>query len=178
MLSSLRILAFCGLFVTLFAPTGIAQPNALSSSNLDALFNQAARVEVNLRGAILRLVAEASRNDEPEFASMIDDLRGIYVRQYTLSSARSGAAGQIRELARSFEREGWETLVRVREDDEDVFIYLDTAGDVINGLIVMSLDQSEDEATFVTIDGRIDPAQIGRLGSRFNVPELEDYNDG
>ena len=178
MLRSVRTLAFCGFFVVLFVPTTLAQPNALSSSNLDALFNQEARVEVNLRGAILRLVAEASRNDEPEFASMVDDLRGVYVRQYALSSARSGAAGQIRELARSFERDGWETLVRVRADDEDVFIYLDTAGDVINGLVVMSLDHAEDEATFVTIDGRIDPAQIGRLGSRFNVPELEDYNDG
>ncbi len=178
MRSHLRHLTVCGLLALVLAPGALAQRNALSPSNLDALFTDEARVEVNLRGTILRLVAEASRNDEPEFAAMVDDLRGIYVRQYSLSSARSGAAGQIRELARSFERAGWETLVRVREDDEDVFIYLDTAGDVINGLVVMSLDQDENEATFVTIDGRIDPAQIGRLGSRFNVPELEDYNGG
>lgn len=178
MYTLLRHLAFCGLFAVLLSPGAFAQPSGLSPANLDALFNEEARVEVNLRGAILRLVAEASRNDEPEFASMVDDLRGIFVRQYALSSARSSAPGQIRELARSFERDGWETLVRVRDDGEDVFIYLDTSGDVINGLVVMSLDEEEDEATFVTIDGRIDPAQIGRLGSTFDVPELEDYTDG
>lgn len=178
MRSFLQLISLCGLLAVVPGPASRAQSNALSPSNLDALFDEEARVEVNLRGTILRLVAEASREDEPEFAAMVDDLRGIYVRQYALSSARSGATGQIRELARSFERDGWETLVRVREDDEDVFIYLDTAGDVINGLVVMSLDEGENEATFVTIDGRIDPAQIGRLGSRFNVPELEDYNGG
>ena len=174
----LRHLAFCGLFVVLLAPAALAQPSVLSPDNLDALFNEEARIEVNLRGAILRLVAEASRHKEPEFASMVDDLRGIYVRQYRLSSARAGVSGEIRELARSFERDGWETLVRVRDEGEEVFIYLKISGDVIDGLVVMSIDEEDDEATFVTIDGRIDPAQIGRLGSRFHVPELEDYNDG
>ena len=173
-----RHFAFCGLVVALLAPAAFAQPSALSLEALDAMFNEEARVEVNLRGAILRLVAEASRHEEPEFASMVDDLRGIYVRQYRLSSARSGVSGEIRDLARSFERDGWEALVRVRDEGEDVVILLNTTGDVINGLVVMSLNEEDDEATFVTIDGRIDPAQIGRLGSRFNVPELEDYNDG
>jgi len=178
MRTHLRYSILCGLVAVLFAPTAFAQPSLLSPASLDALFTEEARIEVNLRGAILSLVAEASRGEEPEFAAMVDDLRGIYVRTYDLSSARPGASGEIRELARSFERDGWETLVRVREDDEDVYIYLDTSGDVINGLVVMSLDEEEDEATFVTIDGRIDPAQIGRLGSRFNVPELADHNDG
>ena len=143
----LRHLAFCGLFAVLWVPASIAQPNVLSPDNLDALFNEEARIEVNLRGAILRLVAEASRHEEPEFASMVDGLRGIYVRQYSLSSARSGVSGEIRELARSFERDGWETLVRVRDEGEDVFIFLNVSGDVMGGLVVMSLDEEDDEAT-------------------------------
>ena len=44
-----------------------------------------------------------------------------------------------------------------------MWIYVRDAGDAFGGLVVMSLDHDEDEATFVSIDGLIDPAEVGRL---------------
>ncbi|NNF57563.1 MAG: DUF4252 domain-containing protein [Rhodothermaceae bacterium] len=146
---------------------------SLELDDLDALFSEEARVEVNLQGPLLRLVAEASRAEEPEFAAMVDAMRGIFVRQYALSTARSGVSTRVRDMARSLESSGWQTLVRVREDDEDIFIYLLPDGDIIDGLVVMALNSTDDEATFVTFEGRIDPEQIGRLGARFNIDALE-----
>lgn len=148
----------------------------LNLSQIDDLFTQEARVEVNVQGALLRLVAEASRSSEPEFAAMVENLQGVFVRQYDLSAARSNLGDRVSSFARSLEQGGWQTLVRVREDDEDVFIYLRPQGDVIAGLVVMSLSRDDNEATFVSIDGIIDPAEIGRLGSRFNIDALEDIS--
>ena len=164
------ILAACALLVGVLPASA---QRGLQLDDVDALFSEEARVEVNLQGPLLRLVAEASRAEEPEFAAMVDGMRGIFVRQYALSTARNGMDSRVRDMARSLESGGWQTLVRVREDDEDIFIYLLPDGDIIDGLVVMALDSTEDEATFVTFDGRIDPAQIGRLGARFHIDALE-----
>ncbi|HYE96082.1 MAG TPA: DUF4252 domain-containing protein [Rubricoccaceae bacterium] len=167
---ALLALALAGL---LAAPGARAQTFDLAG--IQQLFSGEPKVEVNLRGSLLRLVAEASRREEPEFASMVENLQGIFVRQFALQDARAGLADRVRGFARSMEGDGWETLVRAREDDGgDVYVYLRPQGDLINGLVVMALDPAEGEATFVQIVGRIDPAQIGRLGSRFGVDELED----
>lgn len=150
-----------------------AQPRALNPAQLDALFTAEPRVEVNVVGPLLRLVAEATRADEPQFSAMLRELRGVHVRQYDLSAARSGLAGRVSGFARGLERDGWQTFVRVREPGQDVYIYVLPAAQTLEGLVVMVLSEDDDEATFVTVDGRIDPAQIGRLGRQFNVPELE-----
>lgn len=160
------------LFLLTAIPSAHAQPS-LDLNMLDGMFSEEATVEVNLRGALLNLVAEASRSDEPEFAGIVDDLRGIYVRQYSLASARANIQNSVDSMARTLESNGWETLVRVREEGENTFVYLLSDGDVINGLVVMSLDEEDNEATFVTIDGRIDPAHVGRLGGHFGVPDID-----
>ncbi|MDX1440621.1 MAG: DUF4252 domain-containing protein, partial [Rubricoccaceae bacterium] len=170
---SMRVFLLSLLMVLGSVQIAAAQPSSIDLRALDNLFTEQATVEVNLRGALLNLVAEASRNDEPEFASIVDDLRGIFVRQYALSSAQSGMRNRVDSMARTLETNGWETLVRVREDDEQTFVYLLSEGNVINGMVVMSLDEGDDEATFVSIDGRIDPAHIGRLGGHFGVPEID-----
>ena len=172
MTMSYRSLALAALALLVGVLPASAQ-RSLQLDDLDALFSEEARIEVNLQGPLLRLVAEASRAEEPEFAAMIDGMRGIFVRQYALSTAQRGVDTRIRDMARSLESSGWQTLVRVREDDEDIFIYLLPDGDIIDGLVVMALDNDEDEATFVTFEGRIDPEQIGRLGARFNIDALE-----
>jgi hypothetical protein len=160
--------------LALSASAALAQPRSLSPAQLDALFTDEPRIEVNVAGPLLGMVAELTRRDEPQFADMLRGLRGVYVRQYDLSTARAGLTGRVSEFARSLERDGWQTLVRVREPGENVFIYVLPSGNVLNGLVVMVLDENDNEATFVTIDGRIDPAQIGRLGRQFNVPHLDD----
>jgi hypothetical protein len=160
------------LAVVLVAP---AAPNAqpLRIGDIDALFTAEPRIEVNVTGPLLRLVAEMTREDEPEFAEMLRRLRGVHVRQYALSAARPDIHQRVAGFTQNLQRAGWQTLVRVREPEQDVSILLRPVDDGLDGLVVMVLKRGIDEATFVTIDGRIDPAHIGRLGRQFNVPALE-----
>ncbi len=171
---------FC-LLLALVAPALHAQ-TSIDVGALDSFFQTEPKVEVNLKGSLLRLIVEASREDEPEFAEMVRGLNAVTVRVYDLDSALGGLDGRLSRLGSDLEANGWSTLVRVRadadEDDEDVWIYVLDDGSVIDGLAVMSLDRTEGDVSFVLIDGTIDPAQIGRLSARFGGPDIDGVEPG
>ena len=153
-----------------------AQTPVFDVARLDALFESPPKVEVNLRGSLLRLaLAEAESEVEGAGESARDALRGlrsIIVRVYALDAARAGLSGHLAGLEAEMAATGWTTLVRVRPDDEDaddVWVYVREAGDAFDGMAVLSLDHDEGDASFVFIDGPIDPAHVGSLGGRFGV---------
>ncbi|MEM1115805.1 MAG: DUF4252 domain-containing protein [Bacteroidota bacterium] len=163
--------------LALAATTAHAQTTSIDVGALDTYFQEEAKVEVNLKGSLLRLLVEASREDEPEFAEMISGLTAVTVRVYPLASAGNDLIPELGRLGDTLEDAGWSTLLRVRGDDEDpgdVWIYVLDDGEVFNGLTVMATDPEEDDAAFVVIDGQIDPAQIGRLSSRFGGVDLNE----
>jgi hypothetical protein len=159
----------------LLAPGAFSQPAPLDLGRLDAFFDEEPTVEVNLTGSLLRLAAAATAEDEPETSAIIEGLDAITVRIYPLSSAIAGLGDDLSDIGHQLEADGWQTFVRVRDNDsedegaEDVWIYVREEGEAFGGLVVMALDQAEDQAAFVVIDGLIEPDQIGRLSSRFRT---------
>lgn len=144
------------------------QPGFLDLATIDGWFNREAKIEVNVSGALLGLIQGATQNEEPELSSMLGRLKGLYVRGYSVEPGEvRSIADRTGALARSLSSRGWETVVRVREDDERIDVYLRTVQDRIAGLVVMVV--GEDETMFVNIVGEIDPSELGRLGSRFNL---------
>ncbi len=135
--------------------------------NLDDVFRVAPTVEVNVEGALLKLVVEASRADDPELADLLDRLEGLYVRGYPASAA---ADGRIRDrmglMGTVLAEDGWQTIVSISDRDQFVRMFARMGAEGIVGLVVMSL---EDEAVFLNIVGDVDSEQIGRIGSRFRV---------
>ncbi|PAP77349.1 DUF4252 domain-containing protein [Rubrivirga marina] len=157
-----------------------AQPRPFVVADLDALFDSEPRVEVNLRGALLRLAAEATRSDEPETAALIDGLRGVTVRIYPAPPAdRIAIVSRLSDIGRQFEADGWLTLVRVRslpddpDNEGDVWVYVREAGDLFDGLAVLAVDEDEENAVFVHIDGTISPSDIGSLTRRFGDVDID-----
>jgi hypothetical protein len=149
------------------------QPGYLPLEKLDLFPRDKLSVEINLDGALLRMVAEASRSDDPEFASVMAGLKAIYVRAFPLAGADLGAVRtKIDRAVRMLEDRGWHATVRVREKGEETYVYLKEANGKIAGLTLLSIEPG-DEAVAINIVGQIDPAQLGRLGRHFDVPELE-----
>lgn len=189
MLRYITFLIAAAAFVALTAPTGAAaqntqndlrnDPGYLDLTSVENWFDTEPWLEVNIKGALLSLITEASRaEDDPELTSILSKLKAIEVRGYPLTSTmfddinrRTGA------MAKELESQGWETVVTVRERDERVNVYLKAHEDVISGLVVMVLDPSDDDgAVFVNIVGDIDPKQIGRIGQKFNIDPLSQVN--
>ena len=164
--------------LALLVPAAGAQP--VTASDLDALFGTEPQVEVNLRGSLLRLAAEAARESEPEAATMLDGLRAVTVRIYPAAAgaAEASAVQTFSDIASRFETQDWFTLVRVRaqpDDDEDgdVWVFVRESGDTFEGMAVMAIDKEDDTAVFVHIDGTINPAQVSELSRRFARVELD-----
>ncbi|MEX0820513.1 MAG: DUF4252 domain-containing protein [Rhodothermales bacterium] len=137
-------------------------------------FEEEPWLEVNIRGALLRLVTEASRSEDPELTSILENLKAIEVRGYPLTPAQFEDVGRrTGVLAKELEAQGWETVVRVREEDQRVNVYMKVRDDVIAGLVVMVLEPDDEEgAVFVNIVGDINPEQIGRIGRALDIDPL------
>jgi hypothetical protein len=149
-------------------------PGYVDFSLIEGWFGTEATIEVNIRGALLRLVAGASEHEDPELASMLRRLKAIQVRGFSLRrSSYRDAEDHMSDMADRLEARGWDTVVRVREPDERVDMYIKTRGDAIAGLMVLVVDAADDESVFINIVGEIDPEEIGRIGRTFDIGPLD-----
>ncbi len=162
------------LLALMAAPAALAQPT-LDMRALDSLFDRPPRVEVNLNGSLLRMASSAAGDEDPETAELIRGLRGIQVRVYPLDAARGELSDSIADFVRQFDAYGWQTMVRVRPDDQetdDVTILVRALDDGFDGMVVMAVDEDEESASFVLIDGPVDISQLNRLSDRFAGTDL------
>jgi len=142
--------------------------------DLDAFFDEDPVVEVNVEGGLMKLVAAASRSEDPELADLLLGLSGVYVRGYVLEPNSLNDFDQ--RASRMGERlvdDGWVVVVRFREVDEVVHMYVRMSGDNVDGMVVMSVEPGQQQAMFVNIVGNIDPEQIGRIGQKFRIPGMD-----
>lgn len=139
-------------------------------------------IEVMLKGSLLRLVAEASRIEDDDLAELLYGLKAIRVQGYKLDGRdQEDLTRQLRSIAAQITDDladaGWDKAARIREDDEDVFLYVLEQDDAIVGLVAIVIG-NDDEAVFVNIVGDIDPAEIGRIGMKFNIDVLGSHQWG
>jgi hypothetical protein len=143
------------------------------------LEEEEAVVEVYLHDALLNMVASMSRGSDPELADMLGKLKLIRVQKFLLEDdAKVGSVEeQISALAGRLEKSGWVAAVRMREKrGENVYVYLKMGDTLLQGVTVMAVEEGE-SATFVNIVGEIDPEQVGRLGRKFDIDELDELGD-
>jgi hypothetical protein len=170
------------LLVALCAPLAAAPQQPLESvpgyipiDTLGLFAHQQVSVEVNLSGPLLELVAAATRSDDPDFSRIMAGLRAIQVRVITLNKAPANSASaraQLAEAGHWLEQHGWIAIVRVNKGGEDDSIYTLLHDKEIMGLAVLHFEIDK-EAALVNIVGHLDPTDIGRLGKKLDLPELE-----
>ncbi len=151
-------------------------PGYVDLRTFEAWFDASPTLEVSIKGPLLRLVAEASRYEDPDLAEMLAGLRAIQVRGFPLRRSEfDDVARRASEMADRLEAEGWDTVIRVRKDDEQVDMHVKVHDGEIAGMVVMVVQPGYDETVFLNIVGAIDPEQIGRLGRKFNIGRLQDW---
>lgn len=150
-----------------------SEPGYVPIEELGLFPHDKLEVEINLNGPLLHLIAEATKQDDPAFSTVMAGLKSIQVQAFPLKGADTGAIkAKIDRAVHWLEGRGWKSTVRVRDQGAETYIYLKQTGDRIEGLTLLSLDP-KDEAVVINIVGRIDPAQLGRIGKTLNVPQLQ-----
>ena len=132
-------------------------------------------VDVNLEGAMLQAVAGAMEGQDGQLAEMVANLDRSRVMVGSTEGADPGAV-KIRfdDAVGRLEGAGWTRILRVEEEEEQVYLFALEAAGSISGLTVLVNDGGE-EAVVVNIAGPIDPRVLGRLLSNMGeMPDLEE----
>jgi hypothetical protein len=128
-------------------------------------------LEINLRGAMLRLIGKVAAQDDPEFAQVMEHLEAIRVQTAPLDQL---AAEEVRQgLDRGLkmlESMHWQRMVLTRDEGEEVHIYGRELDGDLQGLAVLAIE--DDEVILINLVGRIDPDQLGRLMTGLDLPEV------
>lgn len=146
-----------------FADLGVEAPGKLT-------------LRVALHGPLLRMVAEATRGEEPGFAELIDKLQGIFAQIYEVPEGRREALErQVRDTTRLLERRGWQTVVEVHDPGGDTsYLQVRTSGERILGLAVVFMEPGGSTG-FINVVGDITPEEVGRIGRTFDIEALERF---
>jgi len=148
-------------------------PGYVDFENLELFKDIEKKVEVSIKGPLLRFVSKAAEKEDPELSRLLENLKLIKVDVFPMDkTTTSEVESAINRISKELESKNWERMVRVKDAKQRVEIYNQFIGDQLSGLVVMSV--SNDEAVFVNIIGNIDPAQLGKLGDKFGIPKLGD----
>ena len=131
-----------------------------------------ARVEINLSGRLISLVAKGAKH-KPEFAELVGMLKGVYVRVYENDAADFDR--QTQHYMDRLKKENWEVLAKVKEKEETVHVRILMDEDTVYGIFVIV--SSLDETVLVNIVGEIAPERVADLINEFDalgLPDLED----
>jgi len=131
-------------------------------------------VEINVPANLIALVARFVEKQDPEVAQLLNRLQLVHVSVIGLNDEnRADLEKRAQKVRKDLEGKGWERIVKVLKQDQDVGIYLKTQGkDTVQGLAVVVLDGKQ-QAIFVNIVGDIKPEQLALLGDRLHIEPLK-----
>jgi hypothetical protein len=132
-------------------------------------------VEVFLDQKIIGLVGAFGGGKDPELADMLAKLKQIRVQSFAIQPGKlEDLEAKTAELSKKLEAQGWTTMIKVRDRraDSQTYVYVKWKGDKSQGLTVMNVEPDK-EAIFVNIVGEIDPEQIRKLSTKFDIDALD-----
>ena len=158
-----------------------AQTAKLQIDQLDVLSNKASEtVDVRLDERLMLTTLKffsGKGSDDAEIRDVLKGVKGIYVKSFTFEKEGEYTSAEVESVMSQLRGGAWSKILSVksRKDGENVEVYLNLAGDQINGLAVLSIDPKE--FTVVNIVGPVDLEKLSKLEGQFGVPELNIEKD-
>ncbi len=103
--------------------------------------------------------------------AMIQNLKGVYVREYDFDKEHSYSTEELEGLRKYFESSDWSAMVRERTKGiaQGTDVYVKLVNGQMQGLFV--LDAEPKELSLVLILGPIDIHSLSKLGGNFGIPK-------
>ena len=152
-----------------------AQDTRIQMGSLDHLAAKASQtVDVNVDERLMKLAARLFSDkdeDEKEVKKLIEGLKGIYVKSFEFETDGQYAAADLEPIRTQLRGSGWTRMVNVVSKKEgNVEVYLQFAGENINGLAVLATDDKE--VTVVNIVGPVNLDKLAQLEGQMGIPDL------
>lgn len=131
-------------------------------------------VEVNIGGDLISLATRVVEKQEPEIAQLLNSIHRVHVNVIGLDDQnRSELAKRVESVRKDLDGKGWERLVAVRQQAQDVTVYIKMHNkETVDGLVVVVLEDNK-QAVFVNVAGNIRPEQLSLLGDRLHIDALK-----
>jgi len=166
-----KALAFC--LTALLALPAVAQEDALKGyagyvdfGQLTDIFGEPT-VQISVGEALLKMVSSLSAEDDPEAAALFTRLKGVRVNVFENREIPAAGLDLVRDVSSKLSAVGWESVVTVNSDDEQVRIFMKMNGESVEGITVMAVESTE--AVFVNVIGNISPDELERVMDNFDV---------
>ena len=166
-----KALAFC--LTALLALPAVAQEDALKGyagyvdfGQLTDIFGEPT-VQISVGEALLKMVSSLSAEDDPEAAALFTRLKGVRVNVFENREIPAAGLDLVRDVSSKLSAVGWESVVTVNSDDEQVRIFMKMNGESVEGITVMAVEPTE--AVFVNVIGNISPGELERVMENFDV---------
>jgi len=131
-------------------------------------------VQISVGESLLGMVSSLSASEDPEAAELFKRLNGVRVNVFETDSMADGAVDLVKDVSSKLSDLGWESVVTVNSDDEQVRIFMMINGDQVEGITVMAVEETE--AVFVNVIGSINPEELGKVMDNFDI-ELNGNDD-
>ena len=172
----LRLLA-AAFTVLIVSGCGITAPKSSDGfADLESLGMRDTDRVMNLSiGPTLLHFAARYVDDEPEVRDLLRSLDGVRIRIYEIDGDAGRVAARIYDMSQHLQADGWEPVLLVREENEEVHMLLRSVNSHISGLTVLTSD-GESEAVVVNLMGDIRPEQFGdvMVALEVDAPGVED----
>lgn len=143
-----------------------ALPGYVSFGELNSIYGEP-KVNISIGGALLGFVGAMAKNEDPEAAAIFNKLKGVRVSVYSTEGKSEAALGQVDQVRKSLTSTNWEPIVQVSDDGERVQIFMKMSGALMDGLVLMAVD--DEEAVFINVIGQLDPEELSQVMNKFDV---------
>jgi hypothetical protein len=143
-----------------------AYPGFFDFGSLAGTFGEPT-VEIAVGKSLLKLVGAFTASEEPEVADLFSRLDGVRVQVFETEDLADGAFDLIKDVSSRLSSSGWESVVTINSDNEQVRIFMKLNDDRVEGITVMAVDPHE--AAFINVIGVLDPSELAELMDRFDV---------
>ena len=152
--------------------SALAIPTQAQTSPVDDLFEKYDGKEgftsVYISSKMFSLLSKIDSNDE-EFRNLVTRINGIRILSID-SADNTTRLNFATELMPKLRRNGFEELMTVKEEDDNVFFMIREVGDRIAELVMVTGGHG---STVVSIRGNLDLKTIASLSKSVGIDELE-----
>ena len=148
-------------------------PGYVDFSGLRVIAGTEPKVEISLKAPLLNMITNLIRAEDDMAADFISKLMRVTVNVFESDSINvAEVADSMEDISADLDEQGWERVVRVREEESHVDIYmrLSESGEFIHGIAIMVAEPGD--TVMVNIVGEISGDDIAALGRRFDIDEL------
>jgi len=152
-------------------------PGFVDFSTLSGFAGAEPTVQISLKTPLLNMVTNLLKQEDEQAASFVSKLLRVNVKVFESNDVDiNEIASSMAVLADELDVQGWERVVRVREDENHVDIYfrLSEDADLIYGIAIMAAEESE--TVLVNIVGDISVEDLGALARKFDIDELSEID--